>query len=175
MTFTAWFTGPPAAGKTTLARAVADRLAARGCAAVVLDADDLRSELWPELGYDARGRDENTRRLAALAARVNAGGSPALVAAVAPARAHRDRARGLIPRFAEVHVTAPPALLRARDPKGLYARAAAGAAVDVPGVHIEYEPPHAPEVALDTSRAGAAECAAQVVEWLVARGWAKER
>jgi adenylylsulfate kinase-like enzyme len=42
------------------------------------------------------------------------------------------------------------ALCQARDPKGLYARAATGAIRGRPGVNVPYEPPEQPEVIVDT-------------------------
>jgi len=93
-------------------------------------------------------------------------GQLVLVAATAPRRAHRAQARALAPRFLEVHVATPLAECRARDPKGLYAAATAGAAPDLPGAGAPYEPPASPEV---VASGGEDEAAVQAV---VARiGW----
>jgi adenylylsulfate kinase len=52
----------------------------------------------------------------------------------------------MAPRFLEVHLDVPLADCVARDPKGLYARARAGQAPDVPGAGAPYEPPDHPDV-----------------------------
>jgi adenylylsulfate kinase-like enzyme len=75
-----------------------------------------------------------------------------LVAATAPRREHRDRARRAVGdggRFVEVWVSTPLAVCEARDPKGIYARARRGEAPEVPGIGVAYEPPRSPEVVAD--------------------------
>ena len=82
---TAWLTGFPGSGKTTLAyeiQACADR------PAVVLDGDELRSAL-PGLGFSRFARAEQVRRTAAIAALLNRQGVSAIVALVSPDRDER--------------------------------------------------------------------------------------
>lgn len=140
-----WFTGLPASGKSTLARRVRDRLAAPS---VVLDSDELRDVLGAT-GYAPEARDAFYAALARLAGVLAAQGLVVLVAATAPRRAHRDGARAQTARFLEVYVRTPRATCEARDPKGLYARARAGDAPELPGVGAPYEPPVAPDVVAD--------------------------
>ena len=54
-------------------------------------------------------------------------------------------------RFVEVFCDAPLATCEARDQDGLYALARAGEIANVTGVDAPYEPPTAPDVALDTA------------------------
>lgn len=149
---TLWFTGLPCSGKTTLATAVAAALRARGHGALVLDGDEVRQTLSADLGFDAASRDENVRRVAAVAVLSTASQLFSLVALVSPHRSARHAARarhaerGL--RFIEVHLAAPLSVCEARDVKGLYARARAGKAKDVTGVDAPYEAPLAPELSL---------------------------
>ena len=151
-----WLTGLPASGKTTLAECLRERLAALGEAAVLLDSDALRPVLAPELDYRPAGRDEFYRRLAELAALIARQGCVAVVAATAPTRAQRARARAAAPRFLEVYLDVPLAECAARDPKGLYARAQAGDAPALPGAGAPYEPPDIPEVVAHGGRDQAA-------------------
>lgn len=148
-----WFTGLPSSGKTTLARRAQARLAAAGRAAVVLDSDELRDALDAH-SYAPGDRDRFYRALAALAALVARQGVVALVAATAPRREDRDRARGVLGRdpagrFIEVWVNTPLAECEVRDPKGLYAAARRGAVDQLPGVGAAYEAPMSPEVTAD--------------------------
>ena len=147
-----WITGIPAAGKTTLALALAAALDAEGRPAVVLDGDRLRATVSPDLGFGRAARAEQARRVAAMAVAHASEGAVALVALVSPFAADRDAARALADaggvRFVEVHVDPGLAVCQDRDPKGLYAAAAAGELTELTGYDAPYEPPPAPEVHL---------------------------
>jgi adenylylsulfate kinase len=157
-----WFTGLPACGKSTLARRVQQQVARTARASVLLDGDEVR-EILGEHGYGDSDRERFYRELAALAALIAKQGVVVLVAATAPRREDRDRARGLMPEggFVEVWVNTRPEDCEARDPKGLYAQARRDPANTLPGVGADYEPPLAPEVIAD---GGFDDAAAAVIE-----------
>ena len=147
---TIWFTGLPAAGKSTLAAAVEQRLIAAGRSAFVLDGDNLRHGLCGDLGFGRMDRDENVRRTGQVARLFAEAGTVALVALVSPFARERARVRELhrasaLP-FIEVFVNTPLELCEARDPKGLYRRARAGVVSVVTGIDDPYEPPSAAEL-----------------------------
>ncbi len=142
----AWITGLPSAGKSTFARALRERLARRGVAAVLLDGDAVRGALVPAPGYDPAGRAAFYETLGNLALELAAQELVAIVAATGHRRAFRDRVRARAGRFVEVFVDVPAEVCAARDPKGLWARARGGAAPELPGAAVAYEPPSAPEV-----------------------------
>lgn len=158
-----WLTGLPAAGKTTIARALQERLGRAGVAAALLDSDELRPILAPAAAYGEAGRDEFYLRLAQLAGLLTRDGVNVLIAATANRRAYRERARQLIQPFAEVWVRCPPAVCRGRDPKGLYAAAADGAIGGLPGAGADYEEPLAPELTVDSNLLSAAEAVEAIV------------
>jgi adenylylsulfate kinase len=137
-----WLTGLPAAGKSLLAERAAEALRARGRSAVVLDSDVVRDALGREAGRGEAERDAFYDALARLAALVAAQGVAVLVPATAHKARYRRRARELAPRFVEVYVDTPVATCRARDPKGLYARAPD----ELPGAGVTYEAPPEPDV-----------------------------
>jgi adenylylsulfate kinase len=141
-----WFTGRPAAGKTTLARALKELAADGGVAIVHLESDSLRRILTPQATYAPEERDRFYEIVAGLAALLTEQGFPVIVDATAPRRAHRERARRLIPRFLEVFVDAPPELCERRDPKGLYRAARRGEAPHLPGAGEPYEEPDRPDL-----------------------------
>lgn len=169
--FAVWLTGPPAAGKSTVARALAAALARRGCGPEMLESDVLRRTLTPQPRYDEAEREAFYGTLAAMAAGLAARGVAVVVDATAHRRAWRDRARRQIRRFAEVFVDCPLQLRTSRDPKGLYRAAAEGVAAALPGVQVAYEPPAAAELAVRTDLESAEAAAARILAWLVERGW----
>lgn len=142
----AWVTGLPASGKSTLGRALVERLRAAGRPAVLLDGDAVRAALSPPPGYDPPARAAFYETLGDLALLLAGEGLVAVVAATAGRRAFRDRVRARAPRFVEIWIDAPAEACAARDPKGLWARARAGGAPELPGAGAPYEPPAAPEV-----------------------------
>jgi len=141
-----WVTGLPAAGKSTLARRLRDRLAAEGHRAVLLDGDAVRAALVPPPGYEPAARAAFYETLGNLALTIAEQGLVVVVAATAHRRAFRDAVRARADRFVEVFVDAPAADCAARDTKGLWARARAGEAPALPGAGLPYEAPLAPEV-----------------------------
>ena len=117
----------------------------------MLDSDEIR-ELLGARSYEREDRDRFYEALGSLAGLIANQGIVVLVAATAPRRAHRERARAALGaggRFVEVWVKTPLSVCEARDPKGLYARARRGGANQLPGVGVAYEPPVAPEVVAD--------------------------
>ena len=146
MTWAVWLTGPPASGKSTIARALADALRQRSVRAAVLESDALRAILTPEPTYEPAERDRFYAEVADLAALLVRQGIPVIVDATAPRRAHRERLRGVVRDFLEVFVATPREICEGRDPKGLYARARVGDAPHLPGATEAYEAPLKPDV-----------------------------
>lgn len=160
---TVWFTGLSGAGKTTISRSVHGELLTRGYRVEMLDADLVRKQFWPDLGFSKADRDENIRRIGALAELLTRNGIIALVAAISPYRAARNEARNRICRFLEVHVDAPLYVCEGRDPKGLYRRARSGNLPGFTGIDDPYEAPLAPEIHCATDQDTVNTCRDQVV------------
>ena len=148
-----WFTGLPAAGKTTLARTLEQRLRGEGHHTYVLDGDHLRRGLNNDLGFNEAHRIENVRRVAEVAQLMVDAGLIVLVAVVSPFRAGRQIARALFAEgeFVEVFLDTPLEECERRDPKGMYASARRGDLRDLTGIDSPYEPPINPDLRIDTS------------------------
>jgi len=166
-----WFTGVPASGKSTIAAAVEKQFHAQGLPIENLDADEVRANLSPNLGYTADARDENTKRLAWMSQMLSRYGVNVIVAAVSPLRSHRDRARQWCPKFVEVFVDCPLEVCQQRDPQGLYARAARGEVNDIAGMHMPYEAPADPEVHCSTHLLSVQDCTQAVLSKLNELGY----
>jgi adenylylsulfate kinase len=151
--FTVWLTGLSGSGKSTIARALATRIAGRGQRVEVLDGDEVRTNLSAGLSFTKEDRDANVRRIGWVCELLTRNGVVAIAAAISPYRAARDEVRGRIERFVEVHVDASLDALEARDPKGLYRRAREGELTSLTGVDDPYEPPERAEVTIRTDGA----------------------
>ncbi len=167
---TVWFTGLPAAGKSTLASAVEEWLVEAGRPAFLLDGDNLRHGLNGDLGFDEQARRENVRRTAHVARLLAESGSIALVSLVSPYMADREAAATLHAeaglQFIEVFVNAPLELCQERDPKGLYARARAGELCGLTGVGAPYEAPEHPDLVVRSGEETVAEAVERVMRLL---------
>ncbi|WP_088968515.1 adenylyl-sulfate kinase [Vogesella sp. LIG4] len=165
---TIWLTGLSAAGKTTLAHALADTLAASGMACQVLDGDIVRQELCRDLGFSREDRSENVRRVAQRCRQINEAGTWAIAALISPYREDRARARQIVGEsaFFEIFLATPLSVCEARDPKGLYRKARAGGIANMTGVDDPYEVPLNPELQLDTGAQSIAECVEVVTKLL---------
>jgi bifunctional enzyme CysN/CysC len=146
-----WLTGLPASGKSSIADTLSLRLVEAGIPAYVLDGDAVRSTVSSDLGFSPEDRAENVRRTACVAKILMDAGLVAVVALVSPFRADRATARSMFEPddFVEVFVDTPLETCIARDPKGLYAKAVAGANSAMTGIGQAYEAPENPEVHLD--------------------------
>jgi adenylylsulfate kinase len=163
MAFFLWFTGVPASGKSTIAKEVERMLEERGIPVENLDADEVRANLSPDLGYTERDRDINTKRLAFLGSLLERHGVCAIVAAVSSLQRFRDRGREMSRNFIEIYVKCPVDVCMERDPKGLYAKAQRGEVNDIAGLHQPYEAPVNPEVICETDRETLEESAHKVI------------
>ena len=151
---TVWFTGLPAAGKTTLARLVGLELERRGHLVDYLDGDNVREHISKGLGFSREDREANIERVGWVASRLARGGVVVLVSVIGPYEAARNRARAMVEehaRFVEVHVATSLEECARRDPKHLYARAFAGEIDHFTGVSDPYEEPANPDLRLDTA------------------------
>ncbi len=147
--------GLSGSGKSTIARALADRLEDAGERAVtLLDGDEVRRMLSAGLGFDRESRELNVRRIGFVAALVAEHGGLAICAPIAPFAAARAdmRARAeAVGEFVLVHVSTPLEVCEARDRKGLYAKARAGLVPEFTGISSPYEEPTDADLVIDTT------------------------
>lgn len=162
-------TGLPAAGKSTVARALHRQLLRLGLHSMVVDGDVLRGGLSSDLGFSAEDRHENIRRASELARLLVDNGQVVILAMIAPQADQRELfARRLGERYREVWCNAPLDICEQRDPKGHYARARRGELAGFTGVSAPYEVPQAPGLVLDTATQSVEACVDQLLGWLSA-------
>ncbi|MBI3707642.1 MAG: adenylyl-sulfate kinase [Proteobacteria bacterium] len=169
-----WLTGLSAAGKSTLAIAVEQRLFQLGYQVFVLDGDNLRHGLSADLGFNPAERAENIRRVGEVAALFAEAGFITIAAFISPYRADRERARAAAERraegsFHEIYVRADLATCERRDPRGLYKKARTGQIPEFTGISAPYEPPEAAALIVDTADATVEGSVEQVLRYVAAK------
>ena len=119
---------------------------------MLLDGDNVRHGLNRDLGFTDADRVENIRRVGEVAKLMGDAGLIVICAFISPFRADRQMAREIAGshEFIEVFVDTPIGECIRRDPKGLYAKAQAGAIPNFTGIDSAYEPPENPEIRLET-------------------------
>ncbi len=162
-----WFTGLSGSGKSTIANTLDHKLHQLGVQTVVLDGDNVRHGLNAApgmlefshgtkfskrfgLGFSAIDREENIRRIGAVAEIFAQTGVIALTAFISPYHVDRDRVRNTVKEgdFIEIFVDTPIEVCEHRDPKGLYKKARAGEIKGFTGIDDPYEAPVTPELTL---------------------------
>jgi adenylylsulfate kinase len=166
-----WFTGLSGSGKSTIANAVDQTLHHGRYHTFLLDGDNVRHGLNRDLGFSAKDRVENIRRIGEVSKLFADAGLITLSAFISPFASDRMLVRNLFPvgEFIEVFMDTPLAVCETRDPKGLYRKAREGSIRNFTGIDSPYERPESPELVLDTSRLSIDECVRKVVDYLIAR------
>ncbi len=167
-----WFTGLSGAGKSTLAHAVEKALFDRECRTYVFDGDNVRHGLCSDLGFTAKDRQENIRRIGEMSKLFLEAGVIALTAFISPFQNDREKVRKLFNQgeFIEIYCHADLSICEQRDVKGLYAKARRGEISNFTGISSPYEPPPKPELILNTGEESLEECVDKVINYLTLNG-----
>lgn len=155
-----WITGLSGVGKTTVGERLWRLWRQSEPNTVLIDGDVVR-QLFGMRGegdpYSLRGRRENAERIVEMCCWLDRQDINIVCCLLAVFDDILDRNRGLFARYLEARLVAPLEILRARDPKGLYSRAAAGELRNMVGVDLPYDLRSRPDMLIDTSGARSAE------------------
>jgi len=173
MTFTLWFMGRPASGKSTLAKRVETVLRDEEYTIENFDGDEIRTNLHPELGFTKEDRAINNRRTAFIAKLLNRNGINVVNAMITPFRESQQEAREIIEQESEfvlVYVKCSVERASERDPKNLYEQAQEGQLENFTGVNHPFQEPHNPEIVVDTESQSVDESVESILAKLEDRG-----
>jgi adenylylsulfate kinase len=169
--FTAWFTGLPCSGKTTIADGVAEVLRGRDLKVERLDGDIVRKGLTSDLGFSKEDRDENIKRVTYVAKLLTRNDVAVLATFVSPYLERRAKTREEIGDFVEIYTRCPVEICIERDDKGMYKKAIAGEIKNFTGIDDPYEEPEDPKLILDTDKMSVEECVQKVLDKLEELGY----
>lgn len=165
-----WLCGLSGSGKSTIANAAERVLHQQGRFTTILDGDNLRTGLNSNLSFTDQDRLENIRRISEVAKIFVSQGIITFVSAITPRGELRDLARGILGKdLFEVYVKASYEACEKRDVKGLYAKAARGEIAHFTGKDGSFEPPHNPDLTLDTERVSIEDAAFELLEAVTSR------
>ena len=165
---TLWLTGLSGSGKSTIAKILEAKLLERGILSYILDGDNLRQGLNSDLGFSPEDRCENIRRAAEVAKLMNDAGLVVIAAFISPYQKDREEAARIIGSYyTEVYVDADIESCMQRDPKGLYAKHAAGAFKGLTGIDAPYEAPLKPTLHVNTTQETEEESSEKVLNFLL--------
>lgn len=153
MSFTLWFMGLPASGKSTLAKRIEEELREAGVDVENLDGDEIRKNMHPDLGFTREDRATNNRRTAFICKLLNRNGIACVTGMITPFRESQQEVREIIEPTGEVvliYVKCSVEECARRDPKGLYQKAQEGNINNFTGVNHPFQEPHNPDIIVDT-------------------------
>jgi adenylylsulfate kinase-like enzyme len=144
-----WITGLSAAGKTSVAQRLVDRLVAAGQQPILLDGDVLRAIFGVSGAHDRQSRLNLALQYARLCGELARQGHTVICATISLFHQVHDWNRANIAGYHEIYLKVPLEQLQARDPKGIYVRAKAGEVKDVAGLDFAIEEPREPDLLID--------------------------
>ncbi len=143
-----WLIGLSGAGKTTIGRDVWTQWREQDPATVFLDGDILRDVWGDRLGHDVEGRARNAHRISHLCRVLDEQGINAVAAVLSMFPDWQAWNRETFSSYYEVFLDLPMEVLKARDPKGIYAAHDRGEMPLVVGCDLEFPRPPAPDLVL---------------------------
>jgi sulfate adenylyltransferase len=168
-------TGLSGAGKTSIARELGTRLTASGYGVTMLDGDDLRSRISPDLGFSRSDREANLARAGIIASEVVKHGGITICSFIAPYEQARREFQEMVKQYGTfflVYVSTPVGECERRDPKGLYRKARAGCLDNFTGISDIYEIPAICDLRIDTTGLTVNEAVDRIAGSLAAHGFA---
>ena len=140
--FCLYFVGLSGCGKTTMSKAIIEKLKeiVSDRKITMLDGDIIREHLG-QLGFTKEDRSLNVRRIGYMAQTIVKNGGICVCANIAPYRDDRQHNRKNIPNYIEIYLSTPISVCEKRDVKGLYKKARDGKIKQFTGIDDPFEEP----------------------------------
>jgi adenylylsulfate kinase len=163
-------TGLSGAGKSTLSQIVKQQLQKDGFSVEILDGDHLRNSMNKDLGFSKNDRQENIRRLGAMAYSLLTEKNIIIIAAINPfEEIRKELERKYCAKT--IWISCAIEILIQRDPKGLYKRAMLpndhpDKISNLTGINDVYEEPVKADLVIDTATEPVEESAKRLMDFI---------
>jgi len=159
-----WLTGLSGSGKTTIAKALVEKLQSEGHSAMVLDGDEIR-DIFKNNGFTKEDRIKHNQDVGKMAVYLQSQGIIPIISLISPYAEARDYVRSISKDFTEVYVSTSLEECEKRDVKGLYKKVREGIIKDFTGIHdsAPYEIPKNPELNINTTGISIDNCVKKIL------------
>lgn len=137
-----WITGLSGAGKTTVGKALYEKIKRKKDNVVLLDGDTLRNTIAADLGYTNEERHESARRNVRLCKLLGDQGIDVICCTICMFEDIRQWSRVNNKKYIEVYLKVPMEVLRKRNQKNLYVEAQS----ELVGLGVDMEEPEQPDI-----------------------------
>lgn len=147
-----WLIGLSGSGKTTIGRHLYNIWKRDAANTVLVDGDEIR-EMFDDAdqpSYSVDGRRANAERIVKLCTWLDCQDINVICCILSVFPDMRETNRSKFSRYFETYISTPMDILVERDTKGLYSAAISGKIKNVVGVDIEFIPPSAPDIEVNT-------------------------
>lgn len=149
------FCGLSGSGKSTIATAVKEKLANKGVPVEIIDGDEYRRMICPDLGFSKADRNQNIRRLGFVASKLSKHKVVAIICAINPYDDVRQELKNNYEDVKTIYIKCGLDTLQIRDTKGLYKKAGLPDGHpekinNLTGVNDPFDEPNEPDLTLHT-------------------------
>jgi len=165
------FCGLSGSGKTTLAQKAREYFTGKKIGIEVLDGDEYRKVISPELGFAKSDRITNIRRLAFLAERFSKHKIVPIICAINPYDEIRKEIAQKYPDVKTIYIKCNLSELIKRDTKGMYAKALLPDSdpckmTNLSGINDPFEIPANPDLLIETDKESIIESTQKLVNFI---------
>lgn len=143
-----WLIGLSGAGKSTIGKLLYQRMKLEKPNTIFLDGDEIRKAMGNDLGYSLKDRKLNADRICRFCQLFESQDIEVVCSILSLFPESRSWNRLNLKQYLEVFIDVPLEVLKERDPKGIYQKAAKGEASNVAGVDLPFKKPQNPHLTI---------------------------